>query len=493
MPEQIKTQEVSPPAYFTPDGGNSQTPPVAPNLVAKTKGNPIIKIAMIFGIVVLIAALGFAVYKFVLNKGASGGNVTLVYWGLFEPVSVMQQTISEYETAHPGVKIKYSYQSMTQYKERLQQRLSSTTKSDSRDLSVEVPDIFRIHQTWVPMFLSNLSPMPATVYDSTTFDKTFYPSAVQSLKIKGQYYGIPLMYDGLALFYNEDLFKAKGLTPPKDWAELKDDAIQLTARDGQGKITTAGIALGTPNNVDHWSDILGLMLLQSGVTLTNPSYCSQGTGSVVEVCPGADALSFFTNFAKTDRVWDSSLPTSTFAFAKGDLAMYFGPSWRVFDIEAMKTKLQSNLNYKIIPVPQLPNEGDKSIAWATFWIEGVNKKSKYQAEAWEFLKYLSSKEVMQKLFQTENALRPFGEPFSRVDMASTLENHPMIGPFIKQAPFAQNWYLSSSTNDNGINDKIIKYYEDAVNNVNAGGDPKTALTTTTQGISQILTQYGVAK
>lgn len=493
MPEQIQTQAINPPAYFNLDGANNQILAAAPVLVVKTKQNPMLKFAVIFGIVILLIALGFVGYKFFLGKGSTNGKVTLVYWGLFEPESVMQQTISEYEASHPGIKIKYSYQSMTQYKERLQQRLSSTGKTDSQETNVEVPDIFRIHQSWIPMFLSNLSSVPATVYDGATFEKTFYPSAVQSLKIQGQYYGIPLMYDGLALFYNEDLFKAKGLTPPKDWAELKNAAIQLTARDSEGKITTSGVALGTANNVDHWSDILGLMLLQSGVTLKDPSYCASGTGNVSEVCPGVDALSFFTNFAKVDRVWDSSLPTSTFAFAKGDLAMYFGPSWRIFDIEAMKTKLQSNLNYKIIPVPQLPNEGDKSIAWATFWVETVSKKSKNQAEAWEFLKYLSSKEIMQKLFQTQNALRPFGEPFSRVDMASELENHPTVGAFIKQAPFSQNWYLSSNTNDNGINDKIIKYFEDAVNSVNSGGDPKTALTTTTQGISQILTQYGVAK
>jgi multiple sugar transport system substrate-binding protein len=387
------------------------------------------------------------------------------------------------------VKINYSQENLKVYRERLQAALARG----------EGPDIFRLHQTWVPMLGGYLSPLPASVYDAATFERTFHPVVRETLRWQGQYTAIPLEFDGLALFYNEDLFRASGKTPPRTWGELKKTACELTVKDNQGKIRTAGVALGTTKNVDHWSDILGLMLLQNGANPANPAFCSQESGVGVEggeVCLGRDALSFYTLFASNQAcedeglaigaVWDDLMPTSTYAFATGAVAMYFGSSWETFEIK----QLNPNLNFKVVPVPQL--EG-KNIAWASFWVEGVSKNSKYQAEAWEFLKYLSSKEVMQKLYQTESALRPFGEPYSRVDLAASLNGQPIVGAFMEQAPYAQSWYLASRTGDNGLNDQIIKYYEDAVNAVNEGKDPLTALTTASQGIAQVLRQYGIAK
>ena len=51
-------------------------------------------------------------------------------------------------------------------------------------------------------------------------------------------------------------------------------------------------------------------------------------------------------------------------------------------------------------------------------------------------------------------------------MAELLNNDPFVGVYIRQAPHATSWYMSSLTHDNGINDKIIKYYEDAINMLN---------------------------
>lgn len=460
------------------------------SLIPKINSKILKTISLAIGGILTLVVIFFLV-KFAIGKFSKSSTATIIYWGLFEPQSVMQQVISDYEKQHPGIKIKYSQQTMTQYRERLQQRLSSNSQQDKTSASTETPDIFRIHQSWIPMFTGLLSTVPVSIYDNTTFEKTFYPSAKESLSVQGKYVGIPLMSDGLSLFCNQDLFRAKGIEFPKDWKELKVAAQQLKATDEQGRITTAGVALGTTGNIDHWSDILGLMLLQSGVDLSNPGKCTAGDNG--DVCPGADALKFFTNFVSEDRVWDSTLPTSTFAFAKGNLAMYFGPSWRVFEIEEMKGKLKSNFQYKIIPVPQLPMEGEGKVAWSTYWVEAVSKKSKYQTEAWEFLKYLSSKEVLQKLYQTESVVRPFGEPYSRIEMAESLKNSPFVGAFLEQAPYAKNWYLSSSTNDNGINDKIIKYYEDAVNSVNKGDDPISALQTVAKGVAQVFNQYGISK
>ena len=427
--------------------------------LSKLKGFLPVVLILLF---LLIGA--FAVFKFLLPKMAKPKEVSLTYWGLWEPEQVYSSVISDYQKTHPNVKIDYVFQSPKDYRERL----ASAIASDKG------PDIFRFHSSWVPMFKNDLASVPAKTMDAASFEATFYPVARQDLRVGNSYVGIPLEIDTLALFINEEIFETAGKTPPTTWDELRKTAIELTTKDSEGKIQISGAALGRTENVDHWSDILALMMLQNGADLTNP------TGTLAE-----DALAFFTIFSKIDRVWDETLPSSTAAFAGGKVAMYFGSSWEVFEIK----KANPTLKFRVLPVPQL--EGT-NITWASYWVEGVAKKSKFQDESFEFLKYLSERETLQKLFQAESQLRLFGEPYSRADMANLLSDDDFAGAFIKQAPVARSWYLCSRTFDNGINDKMIKYFEDAVNSVNEGKTAKEALETTASGVSQILAQYGIS-
>ena len=178
------------------------------------------------------------------------------------------------------------------------------------------------------------------------------------------------------------------------------------------------------------------------------------------------------------------MPNSTESFASGKLAMYFGYSWDVFEILARN----KNLNFGIVEAPQLSGE---KVSWASFWVEGVNNKSGFKEEAWQFMKFLSKKETLEKLYSLSSNTRAFGEPYPRVDMKAMLSSNPLVFPFVNQASYAQTWYLCSRTYDNGINDKMIDYFKDAVNAVNLNKDPKQALETASMGVSQLLSQYGL--
>jgi len=427
------------------------------------KRSPFKTILLIILVLLVLGGIGWAVFRFLLPGVQQSKEVSLTYWGLWEPESVMREVLTDWEKDHPNIKISYSRQSHQEYRERLQSALARG----------QGPDIFRFHNTWLPMFKNELEPVPATVMDAATYDRSFYPVASSSLRSGVNYLGIPLGVDTLALFYNEDIFTAAGVNPPETWDELRQLASQLTLRSESGKIQRAGVALGTTGNIWHWSDILGLMMLQNGADLANP------VGSLAE-----DTLTFYTLFSQTDRVWDETLPASMLAFATGKTAMFFGFSWDVFEIK----NVNPDLNFKIVPVPQLPGT---DISWASFWVEGVSQKSENKEAAWEFLKFLSSQPVMEKLYQAESKLRLFGEPYSRVEMAGALQADPLVAPFVSQAAKAQTGYLCSRTFDNGLNDRMIKYFEDAVNAVNNGKMPKEALAAAANGVAQVLSQYGL--
>ncbi|MBP9818284.1 extracellular solute-binding protein [Candidatus Shapirobacteria bacterium] len=450
------------PSVPTPAASQSTSgqanPKVSTPIVQPKKPVNLKPVLIVLGILVAVVVVGMLVKKILTNfTGKTDTNITLNYWGLWEDSPVMEGVIADYQAKNPGVKIAYTRNQKNDYRSRLQGRLEKTgTETD-------VPDIFRIHSSWIPMFTSNLAAVPTVTANAIGLDTDYYNVFKNDLKISGQYWAIPMMYDGLVMFYNKDILDgAPSISIPKSWWDLEMAASKLTVRDPDtGVIKVAGAAMGLTDNVDNWSDILGLMLKQSGVDIlaSDPTNTKKLQ----------DVLTYYTLFATKDKVWDASFPNSTEAFAKGKVAFYLGQSWRVFNIEDMKVP---GLHYEVTTAPQLPTLVDApagsdtnltNIHWSTYWVEGVNVKSKKQAEAWKFLEYLSTKEVLAKLYTTQSQIRAFGEIYPRKSMATQLNDNPKLKAFTVSADNASGWYLSSKTWDDGLNDNMIKYFGDAIN------------------------------
>lgn len=481
-----------PPAPSPVKQENPSTQPAgAPPQVA-TAGSPLKKFLPIILAVVLLLVLGVGAFAFMSsqnkptsvkntptttnNTGKTSASPTtdtgrqtvpdkktqITYWGLWEPTAVMEQIFSDFEQANPGVEVVYQVQSHVDYRQRLQTAIASGNG----------PDLFRYHASWVPMLSAELASLPSKIMSVNEFQQTFYPVAVQQLQYGGQIVGVPLMYDGLGLYYNTEVLTTAGAEPPKTWVELKSLASRLTIRNGN-EIKRAGLAIGNASTTEHFADVIGLLMLQNGA---DPKDLTSKEAQ--------DAMVFYTNFASKDRVWDEKLPTSTVAFARGDAAMMLAPSWRAHEVMAMNPELK----FGITTVPTL---GDQKISWATYWAEGVSGKSKNQELSWQLIKYLSSKEVMQKMYAEQAKVRAFGEIYSRIDLADSLASDPYVAPFLADAPYAKGWYLSSYTHDNGLNDNLIKYYQDAVNALVLGKNLETTMETLSLGSQQVLRQYKI--
>lgn len=485
-PTMVSGQLPPPPAVGKTD---ASTDPKKPEFAEPSK-SPLRFLPYIVGGLLLLGILGFIAFRMFggggtttptdntgsSNNGSSSGttgqptgntptspSVVLEYWGLWEPTETMQQVIKDYETANPGVSINFTKQSHQDYRLRLKTAIAQGENG---------PDMFRYHSSWVPMMTQELSSLPSAVMTSSEYTSTFYPAAAQLLQVGGQIVGIPLMYDGLALYYNTDIFSTAVVDPPKTWSDLRALASKLTVK-ANASITRAGIAMGNTSNTEHFSDIVAVLMMQNGADMTKPN--SPQT---------RDALLFYTNFIKSDGVWNDTLPLSSVAFARGDVAMMFAPSWRALEVKQMNP----NLKFKVVPLPQL---SDTRIAYANFWAEGVSAKSTHKEESWKFLKYLSSSDVQKKLYASQSQVRPFGEIYSRKDLANTLAEDDIASAYLQDAPYAKGWYMSSYTHDDGLNDQIIKYYEDAVNSLLEGESIEDVLITLDQGVQQVLTQYGV--
>jgi len=439
---------------------------------APSGGGGLKKVVLIVIAVLAVIGLAFLAIRFLFKGKTPTLENKIVWWGLWEEASVVNPLIEEYQASHPGVKVEYVKQSHQDYRERVASALAEG----------KGPDIFSFHNSWVPMFKEELDKIPASVVSPAEYAQIYYPVISSDLTSGTGFVGIPLGYDGLTLYINEDIFEAAGKSPPVTWDDVRQLAQELTIKNKEGVITQAGIAMGRTENVDHWPEIVALMMLQNGANLAEPS------GELA-----AKAIDFYTIFSKEDKVWDETLPPSTVAFAAGKVAMYFGTSWRAFEIKQQNPILR----FKTVPLPRLPKETptEPDVTYASYWAQGVWGRSGNKDTAWDFLKFISSKESLEKMYQGASQLRLFGQPYPRVDMAELLSTHPIAGPLIVQAQDAQSWYLADRTFDGptGINTQIKKYFEDAINAVNEGKDTEKSLDTAAQGVAQVLARYGIGR
>ncbi len=434
-------------------------------------------------LLVVLTLLAFSFFK--QNKVKKIVNLT--YWGLWEDESVMNGVIADFESKNPNIKITYKKNLKDGYRGRLSGRLAKTGVTE------DVPDIYRIHNSWIPMFKDYLSPVPTKIALNIGLESDYFDVYKNDLKEDGQWLSVPLMYDGLVMFYNSDLLSKSGVEVPKDWWSFKKAAVKITQKDEKNKIKIAGAGIGLIDNVDHWSDIVGLMMKQNGVNTKN-------INSVESKTKLKDVFSFYTLFKTSDKVWDESLPNSTIFFASGNLGFYFGPSWRVFDIQS----LNPNLKFETASMPQLPtnltNEDISSgteltnIHWSSYWTEGVNIKSENQQEAWKFIEYLSSPEVLENMYKAASQIRSFGLIYPRKSMMTKINSNSKLTPFVENANNASNWYLSSNTFDEGLNTSMQKYFSDAINGILINNNDSEEMTDTViSGILQLQQRYKLSK
>lgn len=463
-PQELKAEEAS------PDLGSPDKPPAPPGEPPMFIEEPDNRRKFL---IIGAAVLGFLILFvfiliFIFGRVAQNRQIKLVYWGLWEDESIMKPLIDQYQAQHKNITIQYLKMEPEQYREKLIAR-SRNNQSP--------PDIFRFHNTWLPEIKEIAAPLPESIMANSEFEKTFYPIHQRDLKVGNNYFGIPLEIDGLVLVYNDDLFKKAGInTPPVSWDEVIGDYVgKLTVKSPDGQIITSGMALGTASNVDHFSDLFGLFLLQNG-----------GDIKALDQPEAAGALQSYREFAEApDNIWDETLPNSTTAFVQEKVAMIIVPSWVIQNIKSENP----DINLKVVPVPSIP--GSRAVSVASYWVEGVSRLSKNQLEAWKFLKFLSQKENMTKIYELEAKSRLFGEPYSRVDLSSLLAEDEFVGPVIKQANSFVSIPTVSRTFDGGLNDNIIQYIANAINSTAEGVSYEEALKTAKEGVDQVLTQFQI--
>ncbi|WP_168207392.1 ABC transporter substrate-binding protein [Microlunatus elymi] len=218
----------------------------------------------------------------------------------------------------------------------------------------------------------------------------FVPSAITQCRYQGQIYQLPIAVNNSALLYNKDLFDKVGIAkPPTTMSEWAEAIGKLTKTSG-GQITQLGLGGTSGAGIDY--RLMGAVYGGQWYTDGKPSPTDQGN------IDGADF--YVNNVIKKYGVKQIDRFVSGFGdyqspqnpFYQGKLAMVIDGEWQPAFIKQFAPKL----NWGVVPVPYPDGQQDQAntnlVNPGTFFIPS---NSQHPDQAWEFLKYLVSKDAMR--------------------------------------------------------------------------------------------------
>lgn len=372
------------------------------------------------------------------KKGGSGQPVVLKIWKPFADSGQMQPLFTAYQALHPNVQFEYTDKNIDNYESDLLDALASGNG----------PDIFSINNSWLPKYIDKVTPAPDKTFTLKDYKDAYVDVVVHDFTKDNKVYGTALSVDSLALYYNKDILGTAGIaTPPKTWDELAVDSRKITKQDQTGYFIRSGVAMGTNSNVYHAPDILYLLMLQDGAIPwsadgLNPTFAQSVKKNGNYVNPGQEALNFYTSFANPNSAnytWNQRSDYSIDAFANGRAAMLYGYGF-VRDLVVAKSP---NLNFDVAPVPQ-QNLDDPAVNYASYFGEVVNKQSKNADWAWDFLKFATSKNSLDKFYAKNK------QASSRKDLIEQQINDPDIGVFAHANLTAKSFYKPDEAKQDAI-------------------------------------------
>ncbi|MFI9380063.1 extracellular solute-binding protein [Kutzneria sp. NPDC052558] len=276
-----------------------------------------------------------------------------------------------------------------------------------------------------------------------------YPSIVAAGQYQGQTYGIAPGVNGLALYYNTDLFTEAGLTPPKNWDELTAAAKKLTQGSRYG---LAFSAAATEEGAWQFEPFL---------------WTGGGDLSKLDSPQVTAALTLWQGMVQAGSV-SKSVVTWTQSdvndqFMAGNAAMMVNGPWQLPTLNANK-----NLHFGIVPIP-LPTAADKPVTplGGEVWTVSHSTPAR-EAKALAVVKCLLGKDKSAEWSKQVGYV-----PSDQAAAAQLAATDPQMAAFVQEIATARSRTAELGTNY----PKVSQALAEAIQAVLAGTtSPQAALT-----------------
>lgn len=231
----------------------------------------------------------------------------------------------------------------------------------------EAPDIMLTGTRYLRQF-SELGVLePLDQYITKEFRELRVENVLETAKIKGVQYGVPMGFSSRALYYRTDLIK----TPPKNWDELFKVASEVTAKNPK----IHGFSI--PADITHGADELLNFIYQNGGRVVD----SKGNYTL-NTPENIKTFEYLSKFGKEGLIPDpvgtarKDLPQ---LFQNGDIAMFISLPSAKETLDSTKDKYP----YATALLPAGSTMGE-TLVTDSYTISAI---SKHKKEAWNFIEF----------------------------------------------------------------------------------------------------------
>lgn len=382
-------------------------------------------LSIIVGIMLLSSFVaGCAVSK---SSGSSknGDKVTLTFANRYpdEPYkSYFDSVVKEFEKKHPNVDIQIINASNQDYKQKINVLMASNNP----------PDIyFSWSGEYAEKFVRAGRALDLTKYVQD--DKAWSDSIIQSqfgpFTFNNKIYGVPIYMDGKAFFYNKDIFKKLGLTPPTTWDQF---ISELKTLKSNGYIP---ISFGDQENwaVGHYVTTLNQRVVDPN---TLKADYNRKTGKFTD--PGyVEALKKLQELVPyfTPDVNSVQNPSARMDFVNQKAAIAYN------DFIEIPYFLPAKFDWGWFNFPSIDGgKGDPKQLTGSPDAFLINPATKHADVAMEFLKFLTSKPMAEKMVKetgwlsvVKGAMNSGNTNQKNIEAAKTMEDANQISIWIDAA------------------------------------------------------------
>ena len=341
---------------------------------------------IICGILIL-----FGFWHLIAAAAPSTTEIVFLTWKPSQPAA-WEKLIQKFQKKHPYITVKrqVSPHSSTEYHAIITQRLKN------RDPSV---DVFLMDVVWPPEFANAGWALDLTPRFPESEQEKFLKGPISAGTWRGKIYGVPCYLAAGLFYYRKDLLEKYHFNPPRTWPEMiRQGEVILRGESDPGLYIYSA----------QFKQYEGLVCNMLEFLRSNGGdILDRNTGRVLlDRPPALEAIGFvrgrIIGNAAPRGVVTYEEPESLSLFTEGKAVFHrnWPYAWAVAD-DPRKSAISGKVGVGFLPA----FKGHHHAATLGGWHFGINTFSRHPDAAWQFIRFMTSKES-QKTLALEAGLAP---------------------------------------------------------------------------------------
>ncbi|MCY8960601.1 ABC transporter substrate-binding protein [Bacillus atrophaeus] len=314
------------------------------------------------------------------QSSSSDGKVTLKFfhrWPKEPERRYFEEVVKEFEKEHPDIHIQTEAVLNDSYKDKIKVMLGTSSP----------PDVFfSWSDEFAAKFIRGNKALDLSSYykNDTEWSSQLVGTQIKPFTYDEKEYGVPWQMDAKSFFYNKDIFEKLNLKPPSTWEELIEVSKKLKANG----YTPISFGTKAPWTISHYIGTLNQRMVdektrERDYDAKTGEFTDEGYVKALEKLK--ELMPYFNEHVNSiDHEYARQ------QFKSGKSAIMYA--------ETAEIKLVDPVNLGLFSFPDITGQKGSSNS-LTGAPEGfmISSKTKHPKEAMEFLQFLTSKKMGEKL------------------------------------------------------------------------------------------------